>query len=59
MQLGQIADQLGGARFTRDDENEADRYRVKYTVAADYDPSGLIDFFAKLKQMKNSRSSDL
>ncbi|MDE0961627.1 MAG: M48 family metallopeptidase [Candidatus Latescibacteria bacterium] len=59
LQLGQIAGQLSGARFSRDDENEADRYGVKYTVAADYDPRGLIDFFAKLKQMKNSRSSDL
>ena len=57
--LWQIAGQLSGARFSRDDENEADRYGVKYTVAADYDPRGLIDFFAKLKQMKNSRSSDL
>ncbi len=59
LQLGQIAGQLSGARFSRDDENEADRYGVKYTVAADYDPRGLIDFFAKLKQMENSRSSDL
>ena len=59
LQLGQIAGQLSGARFSRDDENEADRYGVKYTVAADYDPRGLIDFFAKLKKMENSRPSDL
>jgi len=40
LQLGQIADQLSGARFSRDDENKACRYGVKYTVAADYDSRG-------------------
>ena len=58
-QLGEMAGQLSGARFSRDDENEADRFGVKYTIAADYDPRGLIDFFAKLKKMESSRSSDL
>lgn len=59
LQLGEIAGQLSGARFSRDDENEADKFGVKYTIAADYDPRGLIDFFAKLKKMEKSRSSDL
>lgn len=50
--LAELAAQLAGAgamaRFSRDDEREADDYGVTYTVGAGYDPQGLIDLFAKM-----------
>ena len=39
------------ARFSRDDEREADQYGVKYLIAADYDPTGLLTFFQKLHEL--------
>lgn len=58
-QLGQMASQLSGARFSRDDERQADQYGVKYTIAAAYEPQGLMRFFAKLKKLEVRRRSDL
>lgn len=57
-QIGQIASQLGSARFSRDDEREADTFGVRYAIAAGYDPHGLLRFFAKLKKLE-ARHSDL
>lgn len=37
-------------QFSRDFEREADKLAVDYLADADIDPSGLYDFFAKLKQ---------
>ena len=50
--LGQIASQLGSARFSRDDEREADTFGVRYAIAAGYDPRGLLRFFEKLKKLE-------
>ncbi len=58
-QLGQIASQLGSARFSRDDEREADTLGIRYAIAAGYDPRGLLRFFEKLKKLEARRRSDL
>ena len=39
------------ARFSRDDERQADSYAVKYLTATGYEPCGLITFFAKMRQI--------
>lgn len=57
--IGQIATQLSSARFSRDDEREADAFGVRYAIAAGYDPHGLLRFFARLKKLKTRRSSDI
>ncbi len=57
--ITQIAAQLGSARFSRDDEREADKYGVKYTIDAGYDPEGLLSFFAKLKKLEGGKRSDV
>ena len=58
-QLGEIASQLSGARFSRDDEREADTFGIRYAIAAGYDPRGLLRFFEKLKKLQARRHSDL
>ena len=58
-QLGHIASQLGSARFSRDDEREADTFGVRYAIHAGYDPHGLLRFFEKLKKLEARRRSDL
>lgn len=45
----------GMAAFSRDDEREADRYGVAYTIAAGYDPRGLVTFFTKLIEAESGR----
>ena len=45
----------GMARFSRDDERQADRYGVAYTIAAGYDPRGIITFFTKLREAEAGR----
>jgi beta-barrel assembly-enhancing protease len=57
--IAQMAAQLGSARFSRDDEREADKYGVKYTIDAGYDPEGLLSFFAKLKKLEGGKRSDV
>ena len=53
-ELAETAAQLAGegtlAAFSREDERDADRYGVAYTVAAGYDPRGLVTFFTRLMQ---------
>jgi beta-barrel assembly-enhancing protease len=58
-EITQIAAQLGSARFSRDDEREADKYGVKYTIDAGYDPEGLLSFFEKLKKLEGGKKSDV
>ena len=43
------------AGFSRDDEREADRYGVSYTIAAGYDPRGLVTFFTRLLEAESGR----
>ena len=45
----------GMARFSREDEREADRYGVAYTIAAGYDPRGIVTFFTKLREAEAGR----
>jgi len=51
--------QVGGsavfAKFSRDDESEADRYGVQYLVAAGIDPRGMVDMFQTLVNERRSR----
>ena len=53
-ELAETAAQLAGqgtlAAFSREDERDADRYGVAYTVAAGYDPRDLVTFFTRLMQ---------
>lgn len=58
-QIGQIATQLSSARFSRDDEREADTFGVRCAIAAGYDPRGLLRFFERLKKLQARRHSDL
>ena len=62
-ELASLAAQAGTsgalARFSRDDEREADAFGVKYTIAAGYDPRGLLTFFEKLKKLEGRRQSGL
>lgn len=61
--LGEMAASLAGAgamaRFSRDDERDADGYGFKYMTACGYDPRALLTFFTKLEQLEKSRPSDL
>ena len=60
-QLVQIAAQFAAkgamAKFSRDDEREADAYAVKYMRRAGYDPSGLKTFFEELLAMEKRSPS--
>jgi len=51
--------QVGGsavfAKFSRDDESEADRHGVQYLVAAGIDPRGMVDMFQTLVNERRSR----
>ena len=57
--LGKLTSYLSGARFSRDDEREADTFGVRYAIAAGYDPRGLLRFFEKLKALEGRRPSSL
>lgn len=61
--IEQLAAQVaaGGvmARFSRDDEREADRLGVRYLAAAGYDPYGLARFFEKLLEQERRRPGAL
>jgi predicted Zn-dependent protease len=54
--LARAAADLGSAgamaRFGRDDEREADAYGVRFTIAAGYDPRGLIRLFESLQALE-------
>jgi predicted Zn-dependent protease len=62
-QLSALAANLGkasaSAGFSRDDEREADKYGVKYSIAAGYDPRGLLTFFEKLQALEGRSRSGL
>lgn len=53
--------QVGGsalfAKFSRDDEAEADKYGVQYLVKTGIDPRGLVDMFRTLLNERRSRPS--
>ena len=46
-------------QFSREFEREADQLAVTYLVDADVDPSGLYDFFAKLKAKEENSSAEV
>lgn len=62
-EIAAIASQFGHAgamaRFSRDDEREADEYGVKYLVATGYDPAGLLSFFQKLQKLEGGKRSEV
>lgn len=47
--LANVAANMVMLGYSRDDENDADRRGVRYTVRAGYDPHGLIRFFEMLQ----------
>ncbi len=49
-QLVNLTENLVMLGYSRGDENDADRRAVRYTMAAGYDPEGIVRFFKKLKQ---------
>lgn len=61
--LAQLATQVaaGGAfaRFSRADETEADRYGVRYMMAAGYNPNGMVTMFRKLLAQQQRRPSSV
>lgn len=62
-QLSLLVADLGKASatagFSREDEREADKYGVKYSIAAGYNPRGLLTFFEKLKSLEKTTSNPL
>ena len=62
-EIAQLSSQLIGAstqaRFSRDDEREADKYGVKYMIEAAYAPHGLLSFFQKMNQLEKGRQSKM
>ena len=57
--LGQIGASLASARFSRDDEREADTFGVRYSIAAGYDPHGLLRFFCKTERTRRASALQL
>lgn len=59
--LGSTAIQVGGAatfaKFSRDDESEADRYGVQYVTRAGIDPRGMPSMFNTLLNERKTRPS--
>lgn len=57
--LEQIAAQIVGqgtlAKFSRDDEREADRLGVRYARQAGYQPEGMVSMFQKMLQVREER----
>jgi beta-barrel assembly-enhancing protease len=62
-QLASLADQLvtasAMASFSRDDEEEADKYGLRYSAAAGYSPAGLESFFNKLLKLEGGASTSV
>ncbi len=59
LQVAQMATQLGQARFSRDDERQADRYGLRYVIDSGYDANGLLRFFEKLKALDGGQRSQV
>ncbi len=61
--LGSTAIQVGGgalfAKFSRDDESEADEYGVKYVTRAGIDPRGMPSMFRTLLSLRKSNPGPL
>ena len=61
--LGSAAIQVGGgalfAKFSRDDETEADRYGVRYVTRAGIDPRGMPSMFRTLLSLRESSPSSV
>ena len=58
-QLSQIATGLIGAKFSRDDEFEADHYGVIYARKAGFDPTASLTFFEHLQQVERTQPGAL
>ena len=58
-QLSQIATGLVGAKFSRDDEAEADHYGVIYAQKAGFDPTASLIFFERLEKLEKTQPSAL
>ncbi len=62
-EVARLAAELGAggslAQFSRDDERESDEFGVAYTIAAGYDPRGLLTFFEKLRRLEAGGESDV
>lgn len=61
-QLGGVAAQLGAAawmaRYSRDDELEADHYGMEYMARAGYDPSGAVELQKTFVKLSEGRQQD-
>lgn len=57
--LAQVGLQAGFAKFSRDDETEADRYGVKYVTRAGIDPRGMPSMFRILIRERDRNPSAL
>jgi predicted Zn-dependent protease len=54
-QLSQITRALLNAKYSRDQESEADHYGVIFAQRAGFDPAAAISFFERLQQFENGR----
>ena len=57
--MAQITAQLSSARFSRDDERQADRYGLRYIAESGYDPTGLVRFFEKLGALEGGKRTSV
>ena len=57
--LAQIAGTGAIAKFSRNDEREADELGVRYMYQAGYDPEGMAQMFEKLLQQRQGRPSSV
>ncbi|WP_448583788.1 M48 family metalloprotease [Thermocrinis sp.] len=55
IQFGQIGAQLLALKFSRDQEREADKLGIEFTLKAGYDPNGLIEVFHIFKRLEKNR----
>ncbi len=62
-ELAQMGAQIAGAgamaRFSRDDERQADDYGVAYTAAAGYDLGGLVTLFEKMGRLQSAPGTSI
>ncbi len=56
MSLAQVSAGLLQLKFSRDQENEADAYGVRFSYQAGYDPRGLLSMFEKFKSLEKGRT---
>jgi len=55
----QLAAVLAQLQYSRDDEYESDRYSIRFTYKAGYDPNGIIRFFEKMKRLEKQGKGDI